>query len=138
MVTQIMYAERFSPDSTSLPVFRAMATNGVVTEADIRSLAQYFDQDGPLCLERLPRYVLRDLTIVAGISGSYPARLKRLLLPRGLYQAITRRDIDVELEARRKDDVSLSKVDLSTLTGQEAEHECALRKLRWFGPKDIL
>lgn len=138
MVTQIIYHERFSPDSKSMLVFRAMATDGVVDEAAIRSLAEYFDDGGPLALERLPRYVLRDLTIIAGISGTLSNRLKRILLPRTWYEAAARHAIDQEVDFRKKDDLSLSKVDLSKLTRHEAENECQTRRMRWFGPQDAM
>jgi len=138
MVTQIIYFEKFSPDAKAMPVFRQMTVDGVIDETSIRSLAKYFDDDGPLALEKLPRYVLRELSIAAGLSSGYSSRAKRLLLPRSIYEAVTRHDINKVLEFRQKDDLSLSKVDLSTLTPQETQHECASRKLVFLGPCDVL
>lgn len=138
MVTQVLCSEAFSPDSKGTPLFRAMATEGLADADSIRSLSKYFNDDGPLALGRLPRYVLRDLTVVSGTSSTFSARLKRSLLPTGLYEAVARHDIDKHMEFRKTDDLSLSRVDFATLTPGEIEHECTARNLRWFGTPDAL
>jgi len=135
MVARISLHESFKVDSKSIPVFRCIMQGGPVDEAGIRELVEYFEEDAPLSLRKLPGYVVRDL---ADITNNTPSRVERLFLPRTWLTARLRYVLDNELAKSEEDDRSLAKTDIDSLTLEELERECAARWMRWFGPPELL
>eukprot|EP01062_Namystynia_karyoxenos_P059498 TRINITY_DN50943_c0_g1_i1.p1 TRINITY_DN50943_c0_g1~~TRINITY_DN50943_c0_g1_i1.p1 ORF type:complete len:583 (+),score=204.67 TRINITY_DN50943_c0_g1_i1:84-1751(+) len=133
MTARIMLEEKFQGDSPSLALFRSIKESGVVTAADIRHIVPYFADDGPLGLQKLPGYILRDL---CKVTHTY-SRLQYNLLPQSWYEARMRYALVAELEKREEDDKNLAQSS-DTLTPQELESECSKRRMRWYGPPDAL
>jgi len=138
MTMRILLHENFSATSKSLNLFRVCVDGGVVDEQAIRSLLPYFHKDGPLALKKLPKYVLRDLCVLAGIMSMKRMRLENTILPDGMMEARLRHLLDSELKRREEDDRCMDSTNIAKMTFQELEHECARRKIRWIGPPEAL
>lgn len=135
MTATIISQEMFAVDSPSLVLFRSIHEGGIATGPEIRRLAPYFADDGPLALSKLPAYVLKDLAKAIGVYSPLEAKL----LPKSWYDVRMRYAISVELEKREADDrLFASEHDLKSVGVQELEEECVRRRMRWLGPPDAL
>eukprot|EP00930_Biecheleria_cincta_P057184 TRINITY_DN43158_c0_g1_i1.p1 TRINITY_DN43158_c0_g1~~TRINITY_DN43158_c0_g1_i1.p1 ORF type:complete len:615 (-),score=134.60 TRINITY_DN43158_c0_g1_i1:213-2057(-) len=136
VVARVLVSGQMSEEQNT-QIFRAVLQGCIVSAADIRSLAHFFQGDGPMANEKLPRYILRDLCQVLGIYSNL-TRLEKLILPRTWHGVRLRYMLAHELERREEDDRLLANMDLYTLTQQELERENERRRMRWYGPKESL
>ncbi|CAE7609984.1 letm1 [Symbiodinium natans] len=139
MVARTLVYESLSDDvSKSItPVFRSLARGGIIGAKDIRRLSVSFEDDGPLAIQKLPRYILRELCQVMGIY-TWSAWLEGLLLPRAMHAVRLRFILQQTLEKREEDDRCLAEVDLNALTPRELERENERRRMRWLGDESNL
>ncbi|CAE7184621.1 letm1, partial [Symbiodinium pilosum] len=137
MVARVLVNQRHDASKDVTPIFRSLAKGGIISAEDIRRLAVSFHEDGPLAIQKLPRYILRELCMVMGIY-TWSAWCEGLLLPRAMHAVRLRFILQQTLEKREADDRCLAEVDLNALTPQELERENERRRMLWLGHESNL
>eukprot|EP00928_Gymnodinium_smaydae_P073036 TRINITY_DN56306_c0_g1_i1.p1 TRINITY_DN56306_c0_g1~~TRINITY_DN56306_c0_g1_i1.p1 ORF type:complete len:674 (+),score=153.98 TRINITY_DN56306_c0_g1_i1:95-2023(+) len=138
LTARVLTHENFEDHEGRLAVFRAISRGGIVTEEDIRSFVSLFEDDGPMSMDAMPYYVLRDLCSWSFERLSLPLRLELLTLPHSWSEVRMRYALSSELRRREEDDLCLERTGLDTLNHHELEQECVRRRLRWLGSTDAL
>ncbi|CAE6950439.1 letm1, partial [Symbiodinium sp. KB8] len=139
MAARILVSQNLSDDSskTITATLRSLTRGGVIRAEDIRVLTPSFEDDGPLAIQKLPRYILRELCLVMGVY-SWSAWFEGLLLPRAMHAVRLRFILQQTLEKREEDDRCLAEVDLNALTPQELLRENERRRMLWLGSESNL
>lgn len=134
MTSCILWAEELKSEAASLTIARDVMRGSALSEESIRTFTPYFKSKGPLALDKMPLYVLKDLTKLTN-TFSY---LEHWLLPRAWQSVRMKFVLARYLEAVEVDDACLAKAGVDMLTRLELESECAKRRMFFFLPKEAL
>eukprot|EP00929_Paragymnodinium_shiwhaense_P011974 TRINITY_DN11845_c0_g1_i1.p1 TRINITY_DN11845_c0_g1~~TRINITY_DN11845_c0_g1_i1.p1 ORF type:complete len:618 (+),score=197.71 TRINITY_DN11845_c0_g1_i1:110-1963(+) len=137
MVARMVMKDKLQDNPRRTQLLKAALDGSVISADDIRELAHNFDDDGPLGFNNLPKYVVSDLCQIMDVD-SWLSWLERQVLPKKWHSVRLRFQVQKEFEKRLEDDKCLADTDLHSLTIQELERENDRRRMRWYGPPEVL
>lgn len=134
MTSAILWYGDWDSASRSLAIARDMMQGSALSEESIRTFVPYFKPSGPLALEKMPDYIMRDLTKLSSTFSHF----EHWVLPKSWHSVRMRFVFARRLEEFERDDDCLANAGVEMLTRAELEKECAKRRMHFVLPTEAL